>query len=243
MSLNIAGPSRIPLKPFVSACRRAPVVRLYTTDAQEQPTEQQPQQSLEHTEQEPVESLESMPLDPSPIPKRMNLELRGGRIFFRDWMRVEGEQYRVTVKGQKAKWLGGSVPYASNPTFRPPPPLSNYLQNEVYQELQRGQSVASLATKYNISKARIDAIRKLKEVEDEFRRRSLTLQTAFLEGMESLLGVQIPINPQTKRHDAVLARKADLARETHPSTAVDHLEEQRLEASQRHEKKTGKTQM
>ncbi|WWC87571.1 uncharacterized protein L201_002461 [Kwoniella dendrophila CBS 6074] len=151
-------------------------------------------------------------------------------IFFADWIKSEGSQYRDPVKGQKAKWLGDKVPYESNPTFRPPPPLSDYMQNQVYTELRRGRKVSELAEKYNISKARIEAIRKLKDIEEEFRRRSLPLQKAFLEGMEPLLGVQLPLNPSTKEHDSARARQIDMAHDAHPSTSAERLEEQRWDS-------------
>ncbi|WRT65396.1 uncharacterized protein IL334_002339 [Kwoniella shivajii] len=151
-------------------------------------------------------------------------------VFFADWLKSEGSQYREPVKGQKAKWLGEQVPYSSNPTFRPPPPLSDYMQNQVYSDLVRGRKPSELSEKYNISKARIEAIRKLKEVEAEFKRRSLTLQSAFLDGMEPLLGVQIPVNPGTKQHDAARARQIDIAHDSHPSTGAERLEEQRWDS-------------
>ncbi|WWC68931.1 mitochondrial 37S ribosomal protein mS45 [Kwoniella pini CBS 10737] len=151
-------------------------------------------------------------------------------IFFADWIKSEGSQYRDPVKGQKAKWLGDKVPYSSNPTFRPPPPLSDYMQNQVYADIRRGRKVTELAEKYNISKARIEAIKKLKEIEDEFNRRSIPLQTAFLNGMEPLLGVQIPINPSTREHDAARARYIDQAHDSHPSTNAERLEEQRWDS-------------
>ncbi|WVQ63036.1 uncharacterized protein L199_001187 [Kwoniella botswanensis] len=151
-------------------------------------------------------------------------------IFFADWIKSEGSQYREPVKGQKAKWLGDKVPYSSNPTFRPPPPLSDYTQNQVYAELRRGRKVAELAEKHNISKARVEAIRKLKDIEEEFKRRSIPLQTAFQQGMEPLLGVQTPINPSTKEHDAARARQIDLAHDSHPSTSAERLEEQRWDS-------------
>jgi hypothetical protein len=62
-------------------------------------------------------------------------------------------------------------PYSSNPSFRPPPPLSNDLQNILYAELSRGnKTVGQLAEQFSVSKARIEAVRKLKEVEREFKR-------------------------------------------------------------------------
>ena len=62
-------------------------------------------------------------------------------------------------------------PFPGNPSFRPPPPLSNALQDRIYEQLVKGEKdIATLAPEYNISKARISAIHKLKQVEAEFRR-------------------------------------------------------------------------
>ena len=67
--------------------------------------------------------------------------------------------------------LNHSQPYASNPSFRPPVPLSNDVQDQINRDLLRwDQDLGSLSEKYGVSKARIHAIRKLKEVEAEFVR-------------------------------------------------------------------------
>ncbi|ODO08411.1 hypothetical protein L198_00141 [Cryptococcus wingfieldii CBS 7118] len=211
----IAGPSRIPIQATQTVCRRA-ATRRYASEAQEESAE-------------PADELSQMKLDPSPqLPA--GLQKREGRIFYQDWMRVEGGQFRVPQKGQKAKWLGGHVPYTSNPSFRPPPPLSNYTQDAIYADLVRGADVAEVSTKFNVSKSRVDAVRKLKEIEIEFQRRSLPLQRAFLEGMEPLLGVRTPINPRTKKYDVAIARDIDMAYESHPSVSAERLEEQRFES-------------
>ena len=62
-------------------------------------------------------------------------------------------------------------PYPANPSFRPPPPLSNDIQEALYKELKAGKkTIGVLANEYSVSKARIDAVRKLKEVEAEMYR-------------------------------------------------------------------------
>jgi hypothetical protein len=77
---------------------------------------------------------------------------------------VQGRDYR---SGQRSR----RQPFASNPTFRPPPPLSNDLQTLLHADVVKGtKTVGQLAEQYNVSKARIEAIRKLKAVEKEFRR-------------------------------------------------------------------------
>ncbi|WVR04105.1 hypothetical protein IAU60_001104 [Kwoniella sp. DSM 27419] len=198
---SVAGPSRLPFQAVSKTCRHVLSKRRASTAASVAATG------------------EKVP------PRKVS-----SNVFFADWLRSEGGPYRDPVKGSKAKWLGDSVPYASNPSFRPPPPLSNFTQNQVYSDLLRGRKVGELSEKHNISKARIEAIRKLKDVEAEFKRRALPLQTAFLESMEPLLDVQTPINPNTKEHDAARARQIDLARDAHPSTGAERLEEQRWDS-------------
>ncbi|KAK8861297.1 hypothetical protein IAR55_002116 [Kwoniella newhampshirensis] len=221
---SIAGPSRLPFQ-AITTCRRS----LLSSRRRWASTEATPEIS---DDVPPPSDAAELTLDPSPIDDvaQAGTGRKAGKVFFREWLRTEGEQFRVPVKGRKAQWLGEGVPYPSNPTFRPPPPLSNYVQDQVFAELRRGRTVAELSEKYNISKARIEAVRKLKEVEAEFKRRSLPLQKAFLDGLEPLLGVQVPINPNTREHDASRARQIDLAHDSHPSTATERLEEQRWES-------------
>jgi hypothetical protein len=62
-------------------------------------------------------------------------------------------------------------PYATNPSFRPPPPLSNDMMIKLDAELRSGKrTIGQISQAYSISKHRLDAIRKLKEVEEEFVR-------------------------------------------------------------------------
>lgn len=103
---NIAGPSRLPLQATVTACRRAVAARFYATEAQEP---QEPLAAEQSEQSAPVDELSALTLDPSTPATRSGLEKREGRIFYRDWLRYEGEQFRVPQKGQKAKWLGGNV--------------------------------------------------------------------------------------------------------------------------------------
>lgn len=96
---------------------------------------------------------------------------RAKTLSYPEWLNSEGVQYRHAKKGEKAKWFGGAFPFPNNPSFRPPPPLSNELQNKIYAELRAGQrTVGAISQQFSVSKARIEAIRKLKQVEEEFRR-------------------------------------------------------------------------
>lgn len=62
-------------------------------------------------------------------------------------------------------------PYPGNPSFAPPPPLSDRTQDRIYRDLRAGgQTVTALSVKYQVSKARIEAVQQLKEIESEFLR-------------------------------------------------------------------------
>ena len=115
--------------------------------------------------------------------KEATLSLTG----YKQWAQGPGKDYAYPNPSGKAKWLGGSVvsavwwvrskvddawqPFPLNPSFRPPPPISNAIQDRIYQQLLAGKrDLPQLAEDYNVSKARIMAIKKLKDVEVEFRR-------------------------------------------------------------------------
>ena len=55
------------------------------------------------------------------------------------------------------------------------------MQNVLYERLRAGSTPAQLSHRYNISKARIEAVKKLKDVEREFTRQVSTpiLQCQF----------------------------------------------------------------
>ncbi|ORX36449.1 hypothetical protein BD324DRAFT_497994 [Kockovaella imperatae] len=117
--------------------------------------------------------------------------------------------------------------------FRPPPPLSNAVQDRIYTQLQQGdKDVATLASEYCISKARIHAIHKLKQVEAEFRRQSLPLQEAFQYGMEPLLDMKSPIDPSTRQYSERSAREEARARASDVSHQTEIVEETRWENGQ-----------
>lgn len=106
---NIAGPSRLPLQVSVAVCHRAATARFYATEAQEPQEPLAAEQSEQSEPSAPVDELSALALDPSTPATKSGLEKRGGKVFYRDWLRYEGEQFRVPQKGQKAKWLGGNV--------------------------------------------------------------------------------------------------------------------------------------
>ncbi|RXW17044.1 hypothetical protein EST38_g8818 [Candolleomyces aberdarensis] len=86
-------------------------------------------------------------------------------------------------------WLG-NTPFPMNPSFRPPPPISDAQRETMYKEYMsdpQANSVRVLSQRYNLSLKRVDAILRLKGLERAWRK-GKQLQTGFLSGMELLLG-------------------------------------------------------
>jgi hypothetical protein len=121
------------------------------------------------------------------------------------WLRSVGRQFK-DAPTSGPNWLGGNVvclllqalcslltihhqPYPTNPTFRPPPPLSDTLREMIYQEYffpdkhsavpasqfaseeqPKTGNINQLSVKHGISKARIEAILRLKITEKEWEK-------------------------------------------------------------------------
>ncbi|KAH7886196.1 eukaryotic mitochondrial regulator protein-domain-containing protein [Phlebopus sp. FC_14] len=83
-------------------------------------------------------------------------------------------------------------PFPLNPSFEPPVPLSNALRSRLYWDYiadPQANSVRALASKHNLSIKRVDAILRLKGMEEAWLKEKKPLQTGFTKGMERLLGV------------------------------------------------------
>lgn len=92
-------------------------------------------------------------------------------------------------------WLGGDVPFPLNPSFKPPIPLSDALRTQLYQSFMRDpetNSVRALSSRHNISIKRVDAILRLKGLEEAWKKEGTPLQTGFTQGMEYVLAVPQP---------------------------------------------------
>ncbi|KAF8203788.1 eukaryotic mitochondrial regulator protein-domain-containing protein [Pholiota molesta] len=87
----------------------------------------------------------------------------------------------------------GDTPFPMNPSFRPPPPISNEQKDVMFQlylrhPLENGPR--RLAKRFNISLKRVNAIIRLKLLEQRLSMENSKLQTGFQVGMERLLGAQ-----------------------------------------------------
>ncbi|KAI0828914.1 eukaryotic mitochondrial regulator protein-domain-containing protein [Trametes gibbosa] len=106
------------------------------------------------------------------------------------WLRTEGLKYRDPHRPNN--WLGGVSPFPLNPTFKPPTPVSDSIRNAMWNDYMRDPAtfnVRFLAQQHGLSIARVDAILRLKGLEESWRKENKQLQTGFLKGMEYILGV------------------------------------------------------
>ena len=67
--------------------------------------------------------------------------------------------------------LSEHQPFPLNPSFKPPTPVSNTLRNTLYQSFManpEANSVRNLAGRYHLSIKRVDAILRLKGLEESW---------------------------------------------------------------------------
>ncbi|KAH9949380.1 eukaryotic mitochondrial regulator protein-domain-containing protein [Amylocystis lapponica] len=99
---------------------------------------------------------------------------------YEQWLADEGRRYRLPVRPRN--WLGGE----------PPTPISDKLRTTIYNDYISNPTVydvRKLSERYGISMQRVDAILRLKGLEDHWKQKK-PLQTGFLAGMEEILGVK-----------------------------------------------------
>ncbi|EAU92325.1 hypothetical protein CC1G_00544 [Coprinopsis cinerea okayama7 len=91
-------------------------------------------------------------------------------------------------EAQPLNWLS-ETPFPMNPSFRPPPPISDLQRETMYREYMSDpvkNNVRMLSQKYGLSIKRVDAILRLKGHERAWTK-GKQLQTGFQAGMELLL--------------------------------------------------------
>ncbi|KAF8932662.1 eukaryotic mitochondrial regulator protein-domain-containing protein [Dissophora ornata] len=113
------------------------------------------------------------------------------RRNFNKWLESEGTRF-ATPSFSGPNFVG-DVPFPMNPLFKPTPPISNFAKEEIYK-LHRADSTKwtprQLGTKYNISIKRVEAILRLKHLEQEMVAEGFVAQESFTKGMEQLMGVK-----------------------------------------------------
>lgn len=184
---------RLPLRPAHRPahrlCRRrfisSSLVRCSTLSPEPdaEPTNEE-SENTEHDEDEAelVEEDESAVEEKAPLPQSLS-----------EFVRTIGKPLK---HASPRNWLGNGVPFPMNPSFRPPVPLSNAERSEMYRAFMadpKANSVRALSQKHGVSMKRIDAILRLKGMEEAWRKDNKRLQTGFQFGMERLLGVNTPV--------------------------------------------------
>ena len=64
-------------------------------------------------------------------------------------------------------------PFPMNPSFKPPPPISDATKNEIYRRFMSNPSqhnIHELSSQYHISLKRVDAILRLKGLEESWKK-------------------------------------------------------------------------
>ncbi|CAA7268041.1 unnamed protein product [Cyclocybe aegerita] len=107
---------------------------------------------------------------------------------YREFMEKIGHKYRYA---SPRRYLG-EQPFPMNPSFKPPPPISDAQRDAMYKIYMmdpKRNGVRRLAKRTNMSIKRVDAILRLKGLENAWKE-GKQLQTGFQVGMDKLLGAQ-----------------------------------------------------
>jgi len=119
------------------------------------------------------------------------VKLSRRRRKFHEWANGEGKRFKTPSQGT-TNYIG-QTPFPMNPLFKPVLPLSNVVREKIFQQYASDPdiwTVRKLAAEYSISLRRVDAILKLKAQEKQMESQGIPLQTKYLKGMETLIGVQ-----------------------------------------------------
>ncbi|KAJ3731908.1 eukaryotic mitochondrial regulator protein-domain-containing protein [Lentinula guzmanii] len=144
---------------------------------------------------------------------------------YRLFMKDTGRAYKLA---SPQNWLGGGVPFPLNQSFIPPPPISNKQRNEMYRLYMldpEKNSVRALSQRFHISLDRVDAILRLKGMEDAWAKEGNQLQTGFVRGMERLLGVGEFIADPSVAEDAMInEEELELRSDVHEADIMEEAE-------------------
>ncbi|PWN94166.1 hypothetical protein FA10DRAFT_264734 [Acaromyces ingoldii] len=107
-----------------------------------------------------------------------------------EWVSGQGKAYESAPVGRGPFWIG-STPFPLNPTFNPPPPLSQAVRDQMWSlhsQNPSANSVRVLSGRFGVQMERVTAVLRLKALEHEFVKKGKPLQTPFQKQMERLLG-------------------------------------------------------
>ncbi|KAL1708277.1 eukaryotic mitochondrial regulator protein-domain-containing protein [Schizophyllum commune] len=147
---------------------------------------------------EPPEAVTEAPRE---LPKDDDGEQHIPRTY-KEFMQTVGQKYRNVDINKKNNWLSADrlSPFPMNPSFRPPPPISDAkkeLMWTLFQQDPDANSQLNLSRKFGVSLKRVDAILRLKGLEHDLKSQEKEagdkvqtplVQTGFQKGMEVLLG-------------------------------------------------------
>lgn len=78
--------------------------------------------------------------------------------------------------------------FPMNAYFKPNPPLSNLTKNRVFEMYQSGTPIEKVADLFGVSVMRVNAICRLKSLEEKFKQRNVPIQSKLAGKMDFFLG-------------------------------------------------------
>ncbi|KAF9225354.1 hypothetical protein BS17DRAFT_872690 [Gyrodon lividus] len=94
---------------------------------------------------------------------------RNVQLDYKKWVEIIAPAFREPAP---RNWLGGD-PFPLNPSFKPPTPLSDAFRSQLYRAYMINPEVNSgraLAARHSISMKRVDAILRLKGMEEAWKK-------------------------------------------------------------------------
>ncbi|KAI9148559.1 hypothetical protein H9P43_010157 [Blastocladiella emersonii ATCC 22665] len=116
---------------------------------------------------------------------------KGRRSTVDTWLAGPGKIFETAQPGM-ANFVSrrSEQPFPMNPLFRPAPPLSDQIREDIFKSYNADPSkstISSIAVRFRLSEQRIRAVLKLKAHEKELVGKGGVLQSDFRVGMERLL--------------------------------------------------------
>ncbi|TIA69733.1 hypothetical protein E3P92_03428 [Wallemia ichthyophaga] len=151
-----------------------------------------------------VEAPKRLPLGEKPPSAQGGPRIQRMDPSVTNWLeKGDGLRYRHGRTGPN--WIG-NTPFPLNPTFKPPPPLSDALKTRIHslnESDPHKYTPTKLSLDFKVSVDRIHALLRLKAVEKRWVDEGRTLQLEHLKGMEKHLGVA-SLNTKLKDDVAVM---------------------------------------
>ena len=110
-------------------------------------------------------------------------KLIDGKEMVNQWISSQATSHGTFVNGL-------AYPFPLNPTYKPIPPISNKTRSDIYEFYLKDKShwtPRRLATSFGISIIRVQAILRLKALEQKMKSDGKPIQKQLTKGMESLL--------------------------------------------------------